>query len=255
MASYGHSFAELYDVFYAEKPYAKEARFIDEIVRRSRGTGPLDLLELACGTGNHAFEFERLGYRVTGTDLSADMIGVAQRKAGQRGSKARFLQADMGTAGEEDAGYDVVVCLFDSIGYLLENARIVSCLRNVARRLRPNGICVLESWHAAAMLSSREPVRVRHWQVPGAEIVRISETTCQHAEQWCTVRFEVIVTDADGGWRRFEETHRNRYFLKKEMDLLLESSGLRTRACYADYRPSEELTEKSWHLIHVAEPF
>jgi SAM-dependent methyltransferase len=254
MESYGASFSELYDVFYAEKPYAAEAAFIDAIIRRRLGAGPLRLLELACGTGSHAFAFERLGYQVTATDISEDMIRVARRKAAERRSSVNFSVSDMCSAGEADGAYDAVVCLFDSIGYLLENERIVSCLRNAARRLQPRGICFVESWHAAAMLTGRDPVRVRRWKIPGAEVVRISESSCDHGAQNCLVRFEVIVTQSDGAWRRFEERHRNRYFLRKEMDGLLQSAGLRPLACHPDYVDTAELTDKSWHLVHVAEP-
>lgn len=254
MDSYGNSFAKFYDLFYSAKEYRKEALFIDEMVRRELGRGSLKLLELACGTGNHAFEFEKLGYDVMATDLSKDMIAVANEKATMRGSKIKFLVSDMCQAGEGTGPYDVIVCLFDSIGYLLENERIVNCLKNANSQLKREGLCILECWHGAAMLTKREAVRVRRWKVSGADVVRISESSCNVAEQNCLVRFEVIVLYADGTWQRFEESHRNRYFFRKEMEALFEAAGFAPLDCCPAYQFSKEISEDSWHLLHVARP-
>jgi SAM-dependent methyltransferase len=250
---YGASFAALYDTFYSGKPYGREAEFIDGQIRARLGKGKLRLLELACGTGNHSFEFERLGYQVSASDLSVGMIEVARVKAKERGSAVDFAVADMRQAGDADAGrFDAVVCLFDSLGYLLENNAILECLRNVRRQLRSGGVCVFECWHAAAMLTNRDTVRVRQWPQPSGELMRISRTTCDHARQCCEVRFEVTALRADGTWRRFEEIHRNRYFLPRELEFFLQVAGLSPVACQGDYDASEPVTERTWHLVFTA---
>src|SRR5262252_9714364 len=81
MSSYIGRHAELYDVFYADKPYEAEAVFVHQLIQQNSLTGSRSLLELACGTGSHAFVLERLGYQIEAIDYSADMIAVAQRKA------------------------------------------------------------------------------------------------------------------------------------------------------------------------------
>ena len=73
-SSYIGRHAELYDLFYAEKPYAEEAKFVDACIQQFGEGASKKLLELACGTGRHALEMEKLGYKVIATDYSADML-------------------------------------------------------------------------------------------------------------------------------------------------------------------------------------
>jgi len=251
--NYGESFAELYDTFYADKPYQQETEFINSLIRGRLGHGPLRLLELACGTGNHSFHFERLGYRVFASDISTHMIQVAKRKAQRLESSVDFQVGDMCDMGAGDAPYDVIVCLFDSVGYLLENERVVRCLNNIYNNLKHGGLCILEYWHAGAMLSARSAIRYRTFKAPNCEILRVSETTCSLSEQNCTVDFNIVVTKTDGTWSSFRESHKNRYFLKKEMDLFFQVVHLRPQACYGGYTESLKISEDSWHLVHLAE--
>ena len=78
MISYIGRHAALYDIFYQDKNYKNESEFIHEYFCQN-GHGNM-LFEVACGTGNHAFEFEKLGYIVTAIDNSPDMIQQAERK-------------------------------------------------------------------------------------------------------------------------------------------------------------------------------
>lgn len=58
--------------------------------------GPSDfVVDVACGTGDVAFELERVGVPlVTGLDYSGGMIEEAKRKAAKRGSEVNFIQGD-----------------------------------------------------------------------------------------------------------------------------------------------------------------
>jgi len=118
MSSYAGRHAELYDLFYAGKPYAEEAAFVHACLRKFALFPIRDILELACGTGRHAFQLEKLGYRMTATDYSPEMLGVARRRATETGSNVRFVASDMRELQVPTVGYDAVICLFDSIGYL-----------------------------------------------------------------------------------------------------------------------------------------
>jgi cyclopropane fatty-acyl-phospholipid synthase-like methyltransferase len=52
------------------------------------------VLDVGCGTGEHALMAAALGLRATGVDLAATAIAIATRKAEQRALAARFLTAD-----------------------------------------------------------------------------------------------------------------------------------------------------------------
>jgi len=53
-----------------------------------------DIIDVGCGTGEHAILFASRGYRVLGVDSAPLAVEKAKAKASQRGSKAEFLVAD-----------------------------------------------------------------------------------------------------------------------------------------------------------------
>lgn len=53
------------------------------------------VLDVGCGTGEHALFFASAGLDVLGVDASATAVRRATRKAAERGLPARFLQADV----------------------------------------------------------------------------------------------------------------------------------------------------------------
>lgn len=75
MSNFG-LYARYYDLLYRDKDYAREARFVSEMLR---GADPSarTLLELGCGTGRHALELAALDWSVSGVDLSPAMVAQA----------------------------------------------------------------------------------------------------------------------------------------------------------------------------------
>ncbi len=248
MAFYLDRHARLYDLFYASKPYREEATFVAGLLSAMGAPPPARLLELACGTGRHARELERLGFSVVATDNSPDMLACARRAAIETGSRVRFLEADMRTLDVGEENFDGAICLFDSIGYLQTNEAIVAALSAARRLLRPGGTLVLEFWHAAAMLKSFDPVRIRRWQTDDGEVIRLAETSLDHFNQLAHVAYDIVELNTDGSVSRFRETHINRYFLAQEMRALVEQSGFEiTRWCsgFSD----APIDEGTWHIV------
>ena len=66
MSVYQGEYADLYDLFYAEKGYDAEVAFTDAILREHAHGSSKRLLEVACGTGQHAIRFAAKGWDVAG---------------------------------------------------------------------------------------------------------------------------------------------------------------------------------------------
>ncbi len=80
------------------------------------------ILDVPCGIGRVGIPLARLGFEVTGVDLSPHLIGVATKKAIDfkvAPGRARFLVADMRDLASKLApgGFDAVLNVFTSIGY------------------------------------------------------------------------------------------------------------------------------------------
>ena len=58
------------------------------------GRGPLEALDVGCGTGFLSFELAARGHRVTGVDFAPAMLAEARRKAAERAPAVRFEEAD-----------------------------------------------------------------------------------------------------------------------------------------------------------------
>lgn len=252
MSSYAGRYAELYDIFYADKPYKEEALFAHQCLERHRLGPTRRLLELACGSGSHALALEELGYEIVAIDQSENMLACARRKAEKVNSSIDFRQQDMRALDIAGSPFDAAICLFDSIGYVETNEALMQVFRGVHRQLRSDGLFVFEFWHAAAMLRSYDPVRVRRWSTPDAQLVRLSETELECANQLARVTYTIYELHHDGTYTCLEETHSNRYFLVQEMAGWLSSCGLTPVKWFAGFTPDENITEQTWHIVALA---
>lgn len=245
--------AELYDLFYADKPYEEEAQFVHACLQRYGSRPAHRVLELACGTGRHARALAGLDYEVVAVDRSEPMLACARRADTPGAPLVTFLGQDMRDLQVPGPPFDAAVCLFDSIGFVQTNEGLLQVLRGVRRHLRPGGLFVFEFWHAAAMLRRYEPVRVRRWPTPGGEILRIAETRLDLARQLAEVRYTIFEPAPDGRFARSEETQANRYFLVQEMAGWLAQAGLNARGWFGGFDFAAAVTEDTWHVVAVAQ--
>jgi SAM-dependent methyltransferase len=111
--------AELYDAIYGTfKDYAAEADVIAQLIRSNRPAART-VLDVGCGTGEHVKHLRDHGLVVDGLDIDPALLTVARRKV----PAAQFFEGDM-SAFDVAKRYDVVACLFSSIGYLRTSARV-----------------------------------------------------------------------------------------------------------------------------------
>ncbi len=254
MGSYLGKYAEYYNYIYANKPYKAEAAFVAACLQRHSVREGQKLLELACGTGRHAFALEQLGYEVLATDYSADLLEVARADAQSRGSAVAFELHDMRDLQLGGRVFDAAYCLFDSIGYVQTNQAILQVLRNVHSALRNDGLLVVEFWHAAAMLRSYEPEREARWSLPAGELLRSSRTALHVDRQLAEVHYTLRETDTSGRVvAELEETQLNRYFLVQEMALFLQEAGFAALEWMPAYQAGEAIGLDTWHVMVVAQ--
>jgi SAM-dependent methyltransferase len=250
VGSYLGKHAELYDLFYKDKPYAREAAFIQTQIERLSSSGSKRILELACGTGRHAFEFEKFGHSILATDYSDDLLDVSRNKADSLGSSVNFEFRDMREL-DFKSDFDVVLCLFDSIGYVQTNEAISKVFQGVRDSLDGNGLFIFEFWHAAAMLRHYEPRRERTWNVEDGEIHRVSRTKLDVERQLAEVTYDIYERVPGSKEEHLRETQVNRYFLVQEMTALVEHNGLEPVDFLNAYN-DQPIDEDTWHILGIA---
>jgi ubiquinone/menaquinone biosynthesis C-methylase UbiE len=130
--------ARYYDDIYAWKDYAGEATRITELFKQRCKSGGNELLDVACGTGEH-IKYLRDRFTITGTDLNPAMLAVARQKF----PNTTLVEADMMTMnlGKQ---FDAVVCLFSSIGYIKTYDNLRHTLAAFRTHLKPGGVTIIE---------------------------------------------------------------------------------------------------------------
>lgn len=130
--------ARYYDLIYSFKDYAVEAANIADLIRKELPTART-ILDVGCGTAEHAKLLG--GFQVDGIDLEPTFVEIATRKV----PSGEFWVADMSDFSLPKT-YDVVQCLFSSIGYLSDEAKITAALERFKAHLNPGGVIFVEPW-------------------------------------------------------------------------------------------------------------
>jgi ubiquinone/menaquinone biosynthesis C-methylase UbiE len=100
---------------------------------------PGDALDAACGTGRHTRRLVELGHRVTGVDLTPEMLAIAEKSVPQAG----FRVADLLALPFGDASFDLVVCGL-ALAHLPD---LAAGIAELGRVLRPGGRLITSSVH------------------------------------------------------------------------------------------------------------
>src|SRR5215216_370291 len=97
-----------------------------------------EVLEVAVGTGRN-LPFYPQGIRLTGIELSQEMLTIARRRATTLGREIDFQQGDAQALPFRDAAFDTVVCAF-SLCSIPDDRKAVAEMKRV---LRPGGKLLL----------------------------------------------------------------------------------------------------------------
>lgn len=98
------------------------------------------ILDNACGKGRHAIHLNKLGYDVTGLDLSEQSIIEAKKSENE---SLHFDVHDMRNVYKENE-FDAVFNLFTSFGYFADEADDLNILYAVKKQLKNEGVFVLD---------------------------------------------------------------------------------------------------------------
>jgi ubiquinone/menaquinone biosynthesis C-methylase UbiE len=97
------------------------------------------LVDLACGTGSAALAAAEAGARVTGVDLTAELIAIASGRPGA--DAVQWVVADAARTSLPDDGFDTVV---SNMGIIFVEP--TSLIAEVRRLLTPGGVFAFSTW-------------------------------------------------------------------------------------------------------------
>jgi SAM-dependent methyltransferase len=233
--------ARYYDHLMRTVPYAGWVDYVEAIVRRWKAH-PQRVLDLACGTGRVGAELLRRGYEVVGADLSEPMV----RECARQSPPLAAVTGDACRLPLASGSFDLVVCLYDSLNYILEPADFRRAMAEAHRVLRSDGLFVFDmntiralstAMFTQASLSGPDPLHYdwhAYWD-PWTRICRV--------EMWFGYH-------AGGSVQEFRETHYQRAYTSREIVGALEAAGFRRHKSYDAYRfaPVTPWTDRAFYV-------
>jgi SAM-dependent methyltransferase len=247
-------YSEYYDLLYEDKHYDEEAAFVAQLVR-DHAPGAGSILELGCGTGKHALALVRKGFRLTGIDLSPNMVARANNRLSQAKlpseATATFDTGDARTA-RLNQRFDAVVSVFHVMSYQVTNSDLIETIRTAAHHLTAGGVFVFDCWYGPAVLTTRPEVRVKRCENAQLRVFRVAEPVIHPERNIVDVHYTVwIEQKTSGRITSFSEVHPMRYLFHPEMEMILDSSGFRVRhSC--EWMSGKTLDRSTWSATFVA---
>ena len=208
--------AQYYDLIYSWKDYPKEVSILRDIIELEKRSDGMRLLDVACGTGLH---MQHLGesYEVEGLDLDEGLLELAR----QRLPEVSFHHGDMI---DFDLGerFDVVLCLFSSIGYVKTKDKLQQAIACMAKHLIPGGVLLVEPWFTPEVIQPNTP-HAKFIDEPDLKLARVNTT---FVEDGITLFDMHYLVGTPEGTEHFIERHELGLFTIDEMKEAFRLAGL-----------------------------
>jgi SAM-dependent methyltransferase len=149
--------AEYYDLLHANHDYDGDCEFVASILAEMGFPGPVSILDIGCGTGQHSVRLYRRGHSVVGIDASGGMLRKARERS--EGTDLRYHLQDMRSIQLHDE-FDCAICLFGPFSRLLTERDFSRFFEGLGSVLRPSGVLVFDFINADGVVSPHKSWRI-----------------------------------------------------------------------------------------------
>lgn len=211
------------------------------------------ILDLGCGTGEHIALLHKLGFDCVGIDNSYDMLEIAQERFPDSGD---FIEGDI-TSFDYFEEFDMVISLFGSLNYMIDDEEVDGVLWNTWRALKPKGIGLFEIWNSIPVKKIKEKSlsNVSTTNYNGIIIDRERGFKPLHYVNRTVVEVSYKYTvKGDASQEIVTDKHIMRAFERKEIEKLLLDNGFKIQNVYSNSlkEPFKETSNRIFiHFIKV----
>jgi len=240
-------YSKYYNLLYADKNYKDEANYICNLIDKNSTIEVNDILNLGCGTGNHDLYLSVKGYKITGIDLSENMINIAKSR---NIANSDFLVSDIRTLNLEKQ-FDCIISLFHVASYQTTNQDLEQYFETAYKHLKPNGIFIFDFWYGPAVLTDKPTVRIKRIENEDFKITRLTEPKFYENENIVDVNFEILIEDKIlNKINTINETHKMRYLFLPELMQFIEKQNFKIIA-QNKWKSDDNLSFESWNGVLI----
>ncbi len=213
-----HALAMSYDRLTSDVDYEKIVAFYETILKKE-AVKPRTAVDLACGTGSVALILARKGLRVTGVDMSPEMLTVAAQRAQEQAQRPLFVCQRLQDL-RLPAGVDLAVCALDGLDYILEPRDCQAAIQRVYKALNPGGIFIFD-------VNTPEKLRAMDGQVfldEDDDVYCVWRGEFDEKTNICSYGMDLFQRQGQVWHRSFEE-HQEYAYTAEELKTYLRQAG------------------------------
>jgi SAM-dependent methyltransferase len=214
---------QYYHDLYRHRDDSEASDFVCALKNRFQWNARDAVLDVCCGNGRHALNFEKMGMETWGVDLSEENIATAKSNSQ---FPDRWDVQDVRSL-NVPIQFDVILNLFTSFGYFEDDREHELMLDNIRRHLQPGGCFVMDFFNLDYVRGVMVPSEIQEGVLANYRITRSIDSNWVRKE----ICFEV-----DGERMVFEEKVRALSHL--EISQMLERVGFEVIEILGDYQLS-----------------
>jgi SAM-dependent methyltransferase len=222
-----------YHILYKNRNDEEAQAFMDNITHYLNMPENGTILDLACGKGRHSIYLNKLGYNVTGVDLSENSISIAAESSNET---LQFKTHDMREPMNET--YDAVFNLFTSFGYFDTHEDNIKTLKAIKESINEYGFGVIDFFNADFIIENLVTEETKEIDGITFNIKRSVENKKIIKE----IRFE------DKG-ESFFFTEKVSAFTLADFEAMMEEAGIYLLEIFGDYKLRKFYKSQSERLI------
>lgn len=224
-----------YHILYKNRNEEEAQVFMDNITHYLNMPENGTILDLACGKGRHSIYLNKLGYQVTGVDLSENSIAIANESSNET---LQFKTHDMREPMNET--FDAVFNLFTSFGYFDTYEDNIKTLKAIKDSINEYGFGVIDFFNADFIIENLVAEETKEIDDITFNIKRFVENKKIIKE----IRFE------DKG-ESFFFSEKVSAFTLSDFEAMLEDAGIYLLEIFGDYKLRKFYKTQSERLIMI----
>ncbi len=209
-----------------EASIARQAAALGPILERQCGPAAgVRVLDCACGPGTQTLGLARLGFQMTGVDLSAAAVERARLEASLRGLKAQFYAEDMRRLDQiPETGFDAVICMDNALPHLPGEDDLTRAAAQLRAKLRDGGTLIASIRDYDQLIVERPTVHGPAFLDDGGRRRIVMQLWDWTGERRYT--FHLYITrETDQGWTTIHGASEYHAVLRDELTKILQGAG------------------------------